>query len=127
MAATTIHQLQDAVRAFTIERDWEQFHNPKNLVMALTAEVGELVELFQWLSPEQADLIMDDTISAARVREELADVLIYVLRLADIVGIDLSEAVEAKLVLNAQKYPSNKVRGSALKYSDYEESDEGRS
>ena len=114
-----IEMLQAQLRSFAKERDWDRFHNPKNLVMALTAEVGELVELFQWLRPEQADVIMGSPRSAARVREELADVFIYLLRLAEITGVDLAEAATEKLALNARKYPADKVRGSALRHDEY--------
>jgi NTP pyrophosphatase (non-canonical NTP hydrolase) len=113
-----IAALQQAIRDFVAERDWEQFHNPKNLVMALTAEVGELVELFQWLSAEQAELVMDEAGSALRIREELADVFIYLLRLADALDADLAEAVLRKLDLNAQKYPIELASGSATKSTD---------
>jgi dCTP diphosphatase len=106
--------LRRQVAQFAAERDWEQFHNPKNLAMAVAAEAGELIEHFQWLTPEQAD----DLPSGAReeVALECADVLLYLLRLADRLDIDLAAAAEKKLVLNAQKYPIAKSKGSARKY-----------
>ena len=99
---------------FAAERDWNQFHNPKNLAMALTGEVGELVEHFQWLTFEQAE-----SLSAATREEvalEAADVLLFLIRLCDRLGIDLAAAAERKLVLNAKKYPVRKSRGRATKY-----------
>lgn len=100
-----IADLQRQLRDFAAERDWEPFHSPKNLVMALTGEVGELTELFQWLSPEESARVMDDGASAGRVRDEIADVLAYLLRLADVLGVDLEEALTAKIIKNAAKYP----------------------
>jgi NTP pyrophosphatase (non-canonical NTP hydrolase) len=87
----TLHELQEQVRRFAQERDWEQFHNPKNLSMALAGEAGELLEIFQWLTPAQSTAIMDDP--GARIRHELADVLAYLLRLADVLEVDLAYAL----------------------------------
>ena len=96
--------LQQTLRRFAAERDWEQFHSPKNLAMALSVEAAELVEIFQWLTEAQsADL--DDRTRAA-VAEEIADVQIYLARLADRLGIDIPKAVDEKLVVNARKYPA---------------------
>ena len=103
------------VRAFAEERDWQQFHTPKNLVMALAGEVGELVAEFQWLTPEQAAAVMDDPAAGARVRAEVGDVVIYLTRLADVLGIDLEEAALTKLAEVAARYPADEVRGSADK------------
>jgi dCTP diphosphatase len=100
-----IANLQRQLRDFAAERDWESFHSPKNLVMALSGEVGELTELFQWLTPEESARVMDDGASAARLRDEIADVLAYLLRLADVLGVDLEEALTAKIIKNAAKYP----------------------
>jgi NTP pyrophosphatase (non-canonical NTP hydrolase) len=107
-----IGDLQARLRDFARERDWEQFHNPKNLAMALAAEVGELVEIFQWLTPEQAADVMESERSDD-VRDELADVLIYVARLADVVGVDLPAAADRKLAINDARYPAELVRGRA--------------
>jgi dCTP diphosphatase len=106
--------LRARVREFAAERDWEQFHNPKNLAMAVAGEAGELIEHFQWLTPEQADSLPP----AAReeVALECADVLLFLLRLTDRLGIDLAAAAERKLVLNANKYPIAKSKGRATKY-----------
>ncbi|HEX6931914.1 MAG TPA: nucleotide pyrophosphohydrolase [Streptosporangiaceae bacterium] len=100
-----IADLQRQLRDFAAERDWEQFQTPKNLVMALVGEVGELTELFQWLTPEESAQVMADKDSATRVRDEMADVLAYLLRLADELGVDIEQALTAKMVKNAAKYP----------------------
>jgi NTP pyrophosphatase (non-canonical NTP hydrolase) len=101
------------LRVFAADRDWDQFHNPKNLAMALAGEAGELLEVFQWLTPDQAaDLTPDQRTAAA---EELADVLIYLIRLADKLGIDLDTAVSRKIEANGQRYPARQVRGVASK------------
>ena len=103
--------------AFAQERDWDQFHTPKNLAMALSVEVAELVEHYQWL-PTGADAELDEA-KRTGIRHELADVLMYLVRLADKSGVDLHVAVLEKMVLNAEKYPVEQVRGDARKYSDY--------
>jgi dCTP diphosphatase len=114
----TITELQGTLREFAREREWEQFHTPKNLAMALTGEVGELVELFQWLTAEESGAIMSDSRRAEQVRHELADVFGYVLRLADVLGVDLSDALHEKIRVNAEHYPIGKARGHARKYTD---------
>lgn len=101
----SIADLKRQLKEFAAERDWEQFHSPKNLVMALVGEAGELTELFQWLTPEESLRVMDDAASADRVRDEIADVLAYLLRLSDVLGVDLEEALAAKIIKNAAKYP----------------------
>jgi dCTP diphosphatase len=107
-----VAELQRRLRDFARERDWEQFHTPKNLAMALAGEVGELVEIFQWLTPEEASQVMEGP-RADDVEDELADVLIYLLRIADVLGIDLAEATRAKLERNEHRYPAPHVRGRA--------------
>ena len=103
---------------FRRERDWEQFHSPKNLSMALLVEVAEIAEHFQWLTEQQSrDL---DAARKEEVAHELADSLIYLVRLADQLGVDLLEAAERKLALNETRYPADKVRGSPKKYSEYD-------
>lgn len=109
--------LKDRLRQFAQERDWDQFHSPKNLAMAMVAEAGELVAHFQWLTEEQSKQLTTDKLG--EVEEELADVLIYLVRLADKLNIDLPAAAHKKLVRNAQKYPVAKVKGSAKKYNEY--------
>lgn len=96
--------LRDALRDFAAARDWEQFHLPKNLAMALIVEAAELVEHFQWLTPEQSSDL--DGASRAAIGEEVADVLLYLIRLADVLGIDPIEAARAKMLKNAVKYPA---------------------
>ena len=110
--------LRDALRRFAEERDWEQFHSPKNLAMALVAEAGELVEQFQWLS--EADSYAPSDSQRRAIEDELADVMIYLIRLADKLGMDLVCAAKKKLEQNHRKYPADRVRGSARKYTDYE-------
>jgi len=105
------------LRAFAAARDWEQFHTPKNLAMALTAEAGELAAEFQWL--EGAASLALDAEHLARVRDEAADVLIYLVRLADRLGFDLVAAANAKIDRNEARYPANQVRGQSKKYDEY--------
>jgi dCTP diphosphatase len=112
-----ISDLQSELRDFAAERDWEQFHVPKNLVMALSAEAGELTEIFQWLTPDQAAGVMSDPEAAGHVEDELADVLAYLLRLADVLGVDLAQALHSKIQKNAAKYPADLARGTAVKYT----------
>jgi dCTP diphosphatase len=109
------------LRTFAAERDWDQFHTPKNLAIALSVEAAELLEPFQWLTPEQSRSITGDHERAAQVAEELADVLIYLVRLADVLNVDLNEAVATKLTVNAEKYPVDRTRGSAEKYTECDE------
>lgn len=112
-----MEKLKLSLQEFADERDWDQFHSPKNLSMALSGEVGELLEHFQWLTEEQSQNLSDEKLIA--VGEELADIQLYLVRLADKLNIDLTHAVERKLTLNAEKYPSEKVKGSAKKYTEY--------
>ncbi|MER7113996.1 nucleotide pyrophosphohydrolase [Saccharomonospora azurea] len=108
--------LQHRLRDFADERDWHRFHTPKNLAMALAGEAGELVEIFQWLTPEQSRAVMDDPRIAEQVRHELADVLAYLVRLADVLDVDLLSASADKLRVNEAKYPVELARGRADKY-----------
>lgn len=109
--------LRDLTRQFAGERDWQQFHTPKNLAMALSVEVAELAEHFQWLKTG-ADDELDDARRTA-IRHELADVLLYLVQLADKRGVDLYAAALEKMALNAVKYPAAQVRGDARKYNEY--------
>ena len=113
-----VSRLQAELACFARERDWEPFHSPKNLAMALTGEVGELVELFQWLSEEASRHVAREPATARRVRDEMADVLVYLVRLAAVLEVDLDEAVRSKLAANARKYPVESARGNAKKYSE---------
>ena len=110
--------LRDAIRAFIEERDWEQFHSPKNLAMALSVEVAEIVEHFQWLTEEQSQNLPPEKL--AEVREEIGDVMIYLVELSGKLGIDSVEAAKAKLEINSQKYPAALVKGKASKYTEYQ-------
>lgn len=112
-----LQELKARVREFVAERDWDRFHSPKNLAMALSVEASELVELFQWLTEEES--AAPDPERRRRVAEELADVLWFLVRLADKLDIDLLEAAEQKLAANAAKYPADRVRGDARKYDQY--------
>ncbi len=118
MQVNALRALQERLAMFAAERDWEQFHSPKNLAMALSVEVAELVEEFQWLTGQQSFSL--DVEHRERVRLELADVFIYLLRLSDRLGIDLLAAADAKIVLNERKYPVERVRGDARKYTEYD-------
>jgi NTP pyrophosphatase (non-canonical NTP hydrolase) len=108
--------LRDQLRAFSAARDWEQFHSPKNLAMALSAEAGELLEIFQWLTEAQSRGL--DAKAQAKANEEIADVLLYLVRLADQLGIDPVAAAHRKLLENERKYPADKARGNAKKYTE---------
>ncbi len=107
--------LRGRLAEFAMERDWDQFHNPKNLAMALAGEAGEVLEHFQWLTFEQASSLSAETCS--EVALECADVLLFLLRLCDKLDIDLAKAADQKLALNAEKYPVEKSRGKASKYN----------
>jgi dCTP diphosphatase len=98
--------LAQALNVFADERDWKRFHTPKNLALALTGEVGELVEIFQWLTEEESKRVASEPATARAVRDEVADVMIYLVRMASVLEIDLDEAVRKKLEANAAKYPA---------------------
>lgn len=102
---TGLADLTNRLREFSDARDWERFHTPKNLVMALSGEVGELIALFQWLTPAESAAIMADESTARDVRDEIADVFIYLVRLADVLGIDLLDAAHAKTDRNETRFP----------------------
>ena len=108
--------LREQLRRFSEERDWDRFHVPKNLAIALSVEASELLEHFQWLSEDESKRLSADQLE--KVREELADVLLYLIRLADKLDVDLVTAANRKIEVNAQKYPANKARGSRKKYTD---------
>ena len=124
MTATTpnppirnLDDLRDRLRAFAQARDWDQFHSPKNLAMALIVEAAELVEHFQWLTEAQSVALPAE--KTAAVADELADVLIYVVRIADRLHVDLAAAVSSKMARNEGRYPADQVKGSARKYTEY--------
>ena len=112
-----ITELQRRLENFAIARDWNQFHSPKNLAMALSVEVAELLEHFQWLSEEESSRLPPEDLVA--VSQEVADIQIYLVRLADKLGVDIESSVNAKLAENNEKYPAELVRGSAKKYTHY--------
>ena len=109
-------ELIKTIRNFAHRRDWDQFHSPKNLAMALSVEVAEIVEHFQWLT--QAESNNMDAAKLGAIKEEIADVLIYLTQLADRLGIDPVQAAEEKIRINEKKYPVDKVKGIAAKYTD---------
>jgi dCTP diphosphatase len=111
-----IGQLRQKLRQFAADRDWEQFHTPKNLAIALSVEVGELLEHFQWLTPEREAQLSAGELK--KVRLEIADVLLYLVRLADRLDVDLVGAAPDKLAINAKKYPVELAKGSAKKYTE---------
>ncbi len=111
-----LDEVRKKLREFADERDWDQFHSPKNLAMALSVEVSELVECFQWLTEEQSHSLNSEQLTA--VTDEIADVQLYLVRLADKVGVDINAAVEQKIKKNEIKYPVEKSKGSAKKYTD---------
>lgn len=117
VTTSDLEVIRDRLRQFTAERDWGRYHSPKNLVMALIAEAAELVEHFQWLSETQSDALGPEKLKA--VEDELADVLLYLVSLADRLGVDLAGAAMAKIGRNEARYPADKVRGSARKYTEY--------
>jgi dCTP diphosphatase len=112
-----IKSVQKTLRGFAQERDWGQFHSPKNLAIALAVEAAELLEPFQWLNEEDSRRLGENPADYARVREEVADVMIYLLRLADQLNINLEQAVEEKIRKNAEKYPVDLAKGNAVKYN----------
>jgi dCTP diphosphatase len=112
-----LNELTERVRTFAQDREWEQFHTPQSLLLAVQAELGELAEHFLWVSDQD----VDDAWKAGKrqgVSEEIADVLIYLLRLADVMGIDIDAAVQSKIDINAEKYPVEKARGRSTKYTE---------
>ena len=118
-----LEQIKIRLREFAAERDWDQFHSPKNLAMALIVEAAELVEHFQWLTEKQSRKLPAGKL--AEVEQEIADIQIYLIRLADKLGIDVEKAVNAKIKLNEKKYPADRVRGKSAKYDEYDEGDDG--
>lgn len=116
-ADSDLAHLRDLVRVFVDERDWDQFHTPKNLASALSVEAAELLEHFQWLQTGRAEEL--GAAKLKEVRHEMADVLVYLVRLADKLDVDLFQAVEEKMVLNRAKYPAELVRGDMRKYDEY--------
>ena len=117
-STATVADLKARVLAFVRERDWEQFHAPKNLSMALAAETGELMEHFLWSTPEESKAVASDPAKRAKIAEELADVIIYALEFANATQLDVAASIEAKMAANAKKYPVEKARGRSDKYTE---------
>ena len=118
-ARLDVAEIQRRLREFAAEREWERFHTPKNLAMALAAEAGELLERFQWLTAEESTSLSDEQLRS--IADEVADIQIYLLRLSDVLGIAVSDSVEHKIMQNAERYPVELARGNATKYSRREE------
>jgi NTP pyrophosphatase (non-canonical NTP hydrolase) len=114
-----IELIQKQLSEFAQDRDWEQFHTPKNLTMALSVEASELVEIFQWLTSEQSNNLTDKQMIS--VKEEVADIAIYLLRLCDVLDIDIESSVMDKIKVNSDKYPVNLSKGNAKKYTAFED------
>src|SRR5476649_2909962 len=117
-STTTLADLKSRVLAFVRARDWEQFHSPKNLSMALAAESGELMEHFLWSTPEESKAIAADAAKRGKIADELADVVIYALEFSNITGLDLAAAIDTKMTANAKKYPLDKANGRSDKYTE---------
>lgn len=114
----SLDDLNRRLLRFARERDWEQFHSPKNLAMALAGESGELLEHFQWLTPEQSSTLAPEKRRA--VAHEMADILIYLIRLSERLGVDLVQAAYEKIAINEARYPAHKVQGDARRASEYD-------
>src|SRR4051812_16374392 len=117
-SATTLADLKARVLAFVRERDWEQFHSPKNLSMALAAEAGELMEPFLWATSDQSKLLVSDPLKRQKIADELADVIVYALEFANATGLDIAASIDSKMAANAKKYPVEKARGRSEKYNE---------
>ena len=115
---TSVQLLKDRIKAFAVARDWEQFHTPKNLSMAIAAEAAELMEHFLWKKGGESHDVLEDSVKRQEIAEELADILIFALEFANIAGMDIATIIREKMTLNAQKYPVEKARGKADKYTD---------
>ena len=118
MVERSLESLTQELREFAVERDWEQFHSPKNLAMALTVEAAELMEHFQWM--QETESISPEPAKCEQIRDEIGDVMIYLVRLAVRLGIDPLDAAIEKLTKNRKKYPVEKVRGKSKKYTEYD-------
>jgi dCTP diphosphatase len=111
--------LKNKLREFSEERDWGKYHNPKNLAMALSVETSELVEIFQWLTEQESNEIISNSEKMDHIKEEISDILLYTIRLADVLKINIPESIEIKLDKNKEKYPIGKSKGNAKKYSEF--------
>jgi dCTP diphosphatase len=120
LSESSVAELTTLVRSFADSRDWQQFHTARNLVLALVGEAGELAAEFQWISDDTIANALQDADKREAVGSELADVFIYLLRLADVIGIDIAEELKKKIAINEKRYPIDKAKGSAAKYTAYE-------
>lgn len=111
MKMTTLKELQEKVKQFNLERDWDQFHNPKDLLVALVSEVGELADCYRWLSDKEMDDIHSHPAKKQKVKEEIADIIMYLLTLSYKIDIDIAEAVQEKVEKNKNKYPVSRSKG----------------
>jgi dCTP diphosphatase len=111
-----LEKLRDELRRFAADRDWDQFHTPKNLAIALSVEAAELLEHFQWLTPEESQHLTTERVEGIRL--EMADILLYLVRLADRLGVDLAASAFDKIAINSEKYPVTLAKGSAKKYTE---------
>lgn len=118
MKKINVEKINEEVESFIKERDWDQFHSIKNLAMALSVEISELVEIFQWLKESESNNIANDLDMKIKVEEEIADIFVYLMRIAIKSDVDIEEAVLKKLKKNAEKYPVDKAKGSAKKYTE---------
>jgi dCTP diphosphatase len=114
-----IEKIAKELQQFATERDWQQFHSPKNLAMALACESSELLEIFLWLTEQESHDVVNEPITLEKIEHEVADVMLYLIRLADLLNINLPDALQNKFMLNQQKYPVDLVKGSAKKYNEY--------
>ena len=120
LSESSIAELTRIVRAFADSRDWQQFHTVRNLVLALVGETGELAAEFQWIGDDEVGNALQDLTKREAVSSELADVFIYLLRLADVTGIELAEELKKKIAINEERYPADRAKGAAAKYTAYE-------
>ena len=116
--SSTFAEFKERILKFSDEREWGTFHSPKNLSMALAAEAAELMEIFLWSDSKESAALINDPVKGPRVREELADIMIYALEFANRTGIDVSKAIEDKVRLNGVKYPVEKCKGTSKKYNE---------
>lgn len=118
MKKINLTEIEQELKKFADERDWDQFHSVKNLTMALTKEASELMEIFQWMKEEDSNLVSQNPEVMKKVREEVADVFVYLMRIVSKTGIDLEDAVRSKMLKNAEKYPVELARGNSKKYTE---------
>jgi len=119
MQNLNLTRLIEDIRQFAKARNWEQYHTPKNISMALSVEASELAEIFQWLTSEESYNVKKDATQIQKVKDEVADILVYLLRMVDLLDIDVNEAIKNKMKKNAEKYPVDKAHGNAKKYDEY--------